>query len=337
MRQTAVLWAGLGGLLGLAGCSGGDSVNLKGKGASFPAPLYDVWAGDYCDGHPDVTIDYASAGSGAGERGIINGDVDFAASDAGMPKNRDKVERGVVLLPMTAGCIVLAYNLDGVDELKLPRDAYIGIFTGKVTRWNDAAIKAANPEADLPDREITVIVRADSSGTTYVLTHHLDAAAPGEYRAGVDKKPAWNIPKLQEAPKNAGVAQQISETPGSIGYMELGYAERKGLKYAALENKGGQFKLPTTEAGQAALESAELGDDLVGMVGDPADAAAYPIATYTWVICYEKYDNAKQRETLKDFLLYCLNEGQAKSEELGYIRLPDSVIKKTKEALGRIQ
>ncbi len=168
--------------------SGGDgkgSVQLQGAGASFPAPLYTKWFKSYHDAHDDVQIDYQSLGSGAGVKDVQDKTVDFGASDAAMtPEEIAKVDAGVQLLPMTAGSIVLAYNLEGVDDLKLSRDAYVGIFLGKITKWNDPAIVAANPGVKLPDAEINVVVRADSSGTSFVFTKHLSAIS-----AGIREKP----------------------------------------------------------------------------------------------------------------------------------------------------
>ena len=153
-----------------------SEVKLQGAGASFPAPLYNKWFKTYSAAHPDVQIDYQSVGSGSGVKDVIDKTVDFGASDAAMtPEEMEQVDAGVQLLPMTAGSIVLAYNLPGVDELKLSREAYSGIFLGKITKWNDPKITATNPGAKLPDQNINVIVRADSSGTTFVFTKHLSA------------------------------------------------------------------------------------------------------------------------------------------------------------------
>ena len=161
-----------------------DYVKLIGAGASFPAPLYSKWFKDYHGLHPNVQVDYQSVGSGSGIKNFINKTVDFGASDAGMkPEERAQVDVGVQLLPMTAGAIVLSYNLAGVPELKLTREAYAGIFLGKVTKWNDPLIAKANPDAKLPDSAINVVVRADSSGTTYRFL-----AASGRNQPGIREK-----------------------------------------------------------------------------------------------------------------------------------------------------
>ncbi len=183
--------------VGCGGGSGGSSefVKLQGAGASFPAPLYNKWFKAYSTAHSDVQIDYQSVGSGQGVKSVIDRTVDFGASDAAMkPEEMEQVTGGVQLLPMTAGSIVLAYNLEGVNELKLSREAYVGIFLGKITKWNDPAIAATNEGVSLPDQPINVVVRSDSSGTTYVFTKHLaEINSDFATQVGVEKAPNWPV------------------------------------------------------------------------------------------------------------------------------------------------
>jgi phosphate transport system substrate-binding protein len=196
---------------------------LDGAGATFPKPLYRKWFALYNKAHPEVTINYQAVGSGPGVKLLIDENVDFGASDAAMtPEEVAKVERGVQLLPMTAGSIVLAYNLPGVDNLKLTRDAYVGIFLGKIKKWNDKAIADVNPSLKLPDQDITVVTRTGGSGTTYVFTKHLSAISEEFAKGpGVGTQPNW--PVGAKAKGNEGVATLINSTPGSIGYLEYGY------------------------------------------------------------------------------------------------------------------
>jgi ABC-type phosphate transport system substrate-binding protein len=202
-----------------------EKLLIQGAGASFPAPIYSKWFKAYTKEHPEVQVDYQSVGSGAGVKAVIDKTVDFGASDAAMtPEEMAKVDSGVQLLPMTAGSIVLAYNIPGVENLKLTRDAYVGIFLGKVKKWNDKAIADANPGAKLPDRDINVVVRSDGSGTTYVFTKHLSAMSDEFSKTvGVNKQPNW--PVGTKAKGNEGVAAAIKTTPGSIGYLEYGYVK----------------------------------------------------------------------------------------------------------------
>lgn len=309
---------------------------LQGAGASFPAPLYTKWFRDYSAAQGNVQIDYQSVGSGSGIKNFIDKTVDFGASDAAMkPEEIAQVPEGVVLLPMTAGSIVLAYNLEGVTDLKLTREAYVGIFLGKVTRWNDPLITAANAGATLPDQPINLVVRADSSGTTYVFTKHLSAISP-EFKEspGTNKMPNW--PAGTRAKGNEGITASLMTTPGSIGYVEFGYAKGQGLSMASLENSSGAFVAPSIESAQAALAGAEMPDDLIVWMPDPAGADSYPIVSYTWLLCYKTYPDAAKAAVLKDVITYCLDKGQTESEGLGYIPLPENVAAKVKAAAAGI-
>jgi len=179
------------------GCSGskGNAVKLQGAGASFPAPLYLKWFKTYSGAHSNVQVDYQSVGSGSGVKSFMDRTVDFAASDAAMkPEDMAKVDGGVQLLPMTAGAIVLAYNLPDIPGLRLSREAYVGIFLGKITKWNDPAIVKTNPGVKLPDAPINVIVRADGSGTSFVFSKHLSAISPEfNSKVGANTQPNWPV------------------------------------------------------------------------------------------------------------------------------------------------
>jgi len=328
--------------------SGGAQVNLNGSGASFPQPIYAQWFSDFSKKTDGIRVDYQAKGSGAGIQDFINKVVDFAGSDAAMKDDElAQVEGGAVLLPINAGEVVLMYNLPGVAELKLPRAVYPEIFLGKVTKWNDPKIVAANPGVELPDKDITVVARSDSSGTTYVFTKHLSAINPEfESAVGTEKAPNWPGSPIK-APKNDGVAAQVTQNEGAIGYVEYGFA--KGSKWeqvAQLENKSGKFMAPGPESGAAALASAEFpqGDlphnegvpNLIAWVSDPAGADAYPIASFTWLLCYRDMDDDKAA-AIRQLVAYCVNEGQAVADQLGYIPLPENVKDEVLKAAELIQ
>ena len=344
-RSLIALFALSTGALSLASCSGNDGpaaaaaaheVKLQGAGASFPAPLYTKWFKAYTAAHQNIQVDYQSVGSGSGVKSVLDHTVDFGASDAAMkPEDMAKVDGGVQLFPMTAGAIVLAYNLKDVPNLKLSRQAYAGMFLGTVKRWNDAAIAASNPGVALPDMPINVVVRADSSGTTFVFSKHLSAISPDfDKSVGANNMPNWPVGTKSKG--NEGVTASIMTTPGSIGYIEYGYARTQNVPFAALENKSGQFIVASTAAGQAALASAALPDDMIVWASDPASADAYPIVTYTWLIAYKKYADKSKMAAMQDLVKFGLTEGQKESEALGYIPLPDTVVAKATTAIQNI-
>jgi phosphate transport system substrate-binding protein len=317
---------------------------LQASGATFPAPLYKRWFIEYYAAHPDVRVNYSPIGSGAGIRQFTAGLTAFGASDAGMSaKEIAKLPKrygGVLLLPMTAGEIVLSYHLPTAAPLHLSRRAYVKIFLRQITKWNDPEIARDNPGVALPDQKITVVTRADSSGTTFAFTTHMAAVAQAldlEWTPGVDKSVPWK--ESIAAQGNDGVAALIELTPGAIGYVEYGYAKLANLHMAALENRAHEFILPddSGEAGERALEGAKIPADLQIRVPDPTNRGAYPIVTYTWVLCRRHYDDAREAATLKALLLDCLSEPkQGVAQQLGYLKLPKDVADRLRAELDKI-
>ena len=319
------------------GVAGGKSVSLTGAGASFPAPIYQRWFSEYNKENPNVQVSYQSVGSGAGVEQFIQQTVDFGASDVAMKDEEiQQVERGVAMLPMTAGSIVLAYNLPDVPELRLSRDVYTNILLGNITNWNDPAIAELNPDANLPDSNITVIHRADGSGTTGVFTKHLSAISP-EWTEQVGEGKTVEWPVGVAAKGNEGVTAQIQQTEGSLGYIEYGYAKQQDIPTASLENKSGNYVAPSSESASDALGAATLPDNLRAFVSDPEGENSYPIVTYTWLLAYENYDDPQKLEALKDVINWSLTEGQNYAGELGYIPLPENVVEKVQAKLDTIQ
>ena len=263
--------------------------------------------------------------------------MDFGASDVAMTDEEiAAVERGVALLPMTAGSIVLAYNLPDVPELRLSRQAYVDILLGKITKWNDPAIAELNPDANLPNSDITVVHRSDGSGTTGVFTKHLSEISPEwSEQVGSGKTVEW--PKGLGAKGNEGVTAQILQTEGSIGYVEYGYAKQQDISTATLENKAGQYIAPSSESASNALGAATLPENLRAFVSDPEGEESYPIVTYTWILAYENYDDPSKLNAFKDVVNWSLTEGQNYAEELGYIPLPENVVEKVQTKLETIQ
>jgi phosphate transport system substrate-binding protein len=327
-------------------CTGtSHDMTLQGSGATFPAPLYKRWFIDYYKEHPEVRVNYSPIGSGAGIRQFTAGLVSFGASDAGMTKKEiDKLPKdfgGVLLLPMTAGVIVLSYNIPGVETpVRLSRSAYIKIFLREITNWRDPEIVKDNPGVTLPDQRITVVTRADSSGTTFAFTTHMSAVAKAlnvEWTPGVEKSVPWK--ESIAAQGNDGVAALIQLTPGAIGYVEYGYAKLAGLHMAALENQSHEFIEPDEngKSGELALEGATIPDDLQIRVPDPTAKEAYPIVTYTWILRRKHYDDKREAETLRKILLECLDDRQQDiAVQLGYVKLPSTVVARLRAELDQV-
>jgi phosphate transport system substrate-binding protein len=325
-------------------CDGGG-VDVYGAGATFPAPLYKRWFLEYYKRHPEVRVNYQAIGSGAGIRQFSANLVTFGASDAAMSDKEiakameeNPRRKGILLLPMTAGSVSICYNLPGIESgLKLSREVYVDIFLGKITSWDDPAIAKLNPGVNLPELEIAVVRRADGSGTTFAFTNHLSAISPEwKEKVGVGKSVTWPVGIGGNG--NAGVAAWIQQTPGAIGYLEYGYAELTHLSMASVENKAGHYILPTLESGQAALADVVMPENLRAFLPDPPGANAYPLVTYTWLLCFKDYsDSPAEAAALRDVIRYCLTEGQNFSAELGYIPLPPDVSKRVLKAVDEIQ
>jgi phosphate transport system substrate-binding protein len=316
------------------------TIAIKGAGATFPAPLYKKWIATYQQQNPAVQISYDAIGSGDGVRLFAAGEVDFGASDAAMNDGQiAQVERGVHMIPVVAGSIVLAYNLPGMEgRLKLPRDVYLDIFLNKITTWNDPRLVAANPDLALPRATIALVVRQDSSGTTFAFTNHLSAISE-EWRdrgPGVGTVIDWPGSAMV-ARGNEGVAGRIKQSYGALGYVEYGMAQRTGLQMAHLENKAGQFIPPDGNSGMATLTSVVMPDNLRAFFPDPDGPNSYSIVTFSWLLLYNKYPDTQKAAALKHYVKWCLTEGQTFNEALGYVRLAPNVVAQATQAVDRIQ
>ncbi|NIE77524.1 phosphate ABC transporter substrate-binding protein PstS [Pantoea sp. Ap-967] len=324
-----------------SGSFAAENVRLTGSGASFPAPIYLTWFKDFSKNTAGVTVDYQSKGSGAGVQDFLNKTVDFAASDSAMSEaDIAKVAEGVQLLPMTAGEIVLAYNLPGNPKgLKLPRDVYSNIFLGKITKWNDPQIVKANPGLKLPELPITVVVRADSSGTNAVFTKHLSAInANFKQELGEGNTVNWPATdKFIKSPKNDGVTATVRQTPGAIGYIEYGFAKLAKVDFAELENKAGHYVVPNAESGAEALAAVKMPENLVATLPDPEGAKSYPITSYTWMIFRKDNGNPEKAKAMREMVEYGLTKGQKIADSMGYIPLPPSVVEQVRKASENIK
>src|SRR5260221_13380906 len=311
---------------------------LNAAGSTFCALIMERWSEELSRVNPNIQVIYFAVGSATGITNITEGIVDFAASDAAMTDEQiAQVKQGVVLIPITAGSIVLAYNLPGVESLKLSREAYSGIFLGKITKWNDPAIAKTNEGVKLPDTAITVCERSDGSGTTFVFTKHLSAISP-DFNTQVGQGTTVTWPTGVAGKGNDGVTALIKQTPGAIGYVEYGYAKNNKLTFAQLQNKSGAFVAATAESGAATLNSTQFPSEILrAWPSDPDAKDAYPISTFTWLLLYKKYDNKEALDVLKKFVTYGLSDGQKFADELGYIPLPKEVAAKSEAALKSVE
>jgi len=302
-------------------------VRLSGAGASFPAPLYQRWFSAINEEYPGLEVSYQSVGSGAGVEQYLSGTVDFGASDAPLTDEEreefaDEYGSDPLQFPMVGGSVVFAYNLEGVDNLELPREAYCGIVTGDITSWNDPILTEANPDIDLPDQEINWVHRSDGSGTTFIFTNHIDSACP-DWEAGAAKSVDW--PAGTGGKGNEGVTAQVDQTDGAIGYVEYAYANENDIPMAALENASGNLIEPTPEAAARVFEGAEIPEDFALLVPDPEGEEAYPIAGLTWLLVYPEYDDPEVADAIEQVISWSLENGDDAAIELGYVPLAEDV------------
>jgi len=318
----------------ISGCgSQGGSTTVKelsGAGATFPYPLYSKMFDTY-NGVTGVRVNYNSIGSGGGIKALTDKTVDFGASDAFLTDQEVAAMGAPVLhIPTCVGAVVLSYNLDGNPALKLDGAVAANIFLGKVTKWNDPSIVALNPGVSLPSLTITVVHRSDGSGTTSIFTSYLAAVSPSwKSTVGAGKSVSW--PTGVGGKGNDGVAGMISQAKGSLGYIELVYAEQSKMPFASLRNASGVFVTPSL-ASSAAAAAVTLPDDLRVVIVNSPGKDAYPISAFTWILVYkeQKYANhtLAQAQALKKLLTWMLTDGQAVNEALSYAKLPAPAVTK---------
>jgi phosphate transport system substrate-binding protein len=307
---------------------------LNGAGATFPAPLYERYAREVRKKHPELKVNYQAIGSGGGIRQTIAGTVDFGASDAAMKDDEiAKVKNGIILVPTAGGAVSVVYNLPGVNKLRLSRKTLPDIFSGKITNWNDQQIKADNPGVNLPNQPIKFVVRADSSGTTFIFTNHLSSINPYfRGRIGANTAPKWTLPNVLRGKGNPGVAALVSRTPGAIGYVEYDYATKNNLRSAEVQNKKGEFVAPSLAASNAALSTVTFPANYRVFVGDPAQG--YPIVGLTWMMIYQKYSSPSKADAIKKWINWVLKDGQQFNDDLNYTKIPTDVVNRVLQTVN---
>ncbi len=337
-------------LLGACGGDGGEegspsptvlpmAKSLTGAGATFPAPLYSKWFDEY---HKvtSVQVNYQPIGSGGGIKSITDGTVDFGASDGIMSEGEEaaaEAAHGPILhIPMTIGSVAIVYNLSvGAGELNLTPEILGDIFLGKIKKWNDPRVAEVNPNLHLPGTDIAVVHRSDGSGTTYIFTDYLSKVSPEwAQRVGVGKSVDWPVGLGGKG--NDGVAAQVQQLPGSIGYVELAYAEQNHIPWAKLRNKAGNFIAPSLEATTLAAAGVALPDDLKVMITDSVHPEAYPIAGFTWLLVYQNQPDEAKGRALASMLWWALHDGQRYCEALLYAPLPAEAVTKAESQVRSI-
>ena len=320
--------------LGFAGIAGAQEIT--GAGASFPAPIYSKWASDY-NKATGVKVNYQSIGSGGGIKQIDSKTVDFGASD--MPQTDEVLKsKSQVQFPAVIGGTVPVINIKGIapGQMKLDSQTLGDIYLGKITRWNDPALKALNPTLPLPDAAIAPVRRADGSGTTFNFTNYLSRVHP-EWKAKVGEGTAVNWPVGAGGKGNEGVAAFVARLPNSIGYVEYSYVKQNKMTYTLLKNKDGQFVAPDDDAFKAAAAGADWNKSFYQLITDQPGKGTWPISTATFILMHTKQDKpANAAEVLKFFNWAFSNGGKAASD-LDYVPMPAPVIATIQKSWGDIK
>ena len=310
---------------------------INGAGATFPYPIYSKWFDQYAKVDPSVRFNYQSIGSGGGQKQILAETVDFGASDGPMSdENLAKAPGKILHLPTVAGAVVVTYNLPGNPKIQLDGPSVAAIFLGKISKWNDPRIAALNAGVKLPGDDVIVVHRSDGSGTSYIFTDYLSSVSK-DWETGVGRNTSVKWPTGLGAKGNEGVAGQVKQMPGTIGYVELAYAHQNKLPVAALKNSSGNFITPSLESVTEALATAKIPEDFRFSMVNPPGAKAYPISGATWLLVYEQQKDAAKGKKLVEFLNWSITDGEAMASALDYAPLPESVQKRVLERIATIK
>lgn len=354
LSRLVIVGVAVAGLV-LAGCGGGSDNNggassgatsggsdlaslsgdLKASGATFPDAYYQEVISQFKSAAPNVTVTYNAVGSGTGKKEFGQGLDDFAGSDSLVKEGDGPAPGSFMYIPTVAAPITVSYNLSGVDKLQLSPDTLAKIFSTSIKKWNDPAIATDNPGVSLPDKGITVAHRSDGSGTTNNFTKYLAAAAPSSWTLGSGDTVNWPS-GTQGAEKNTGVAQVIQQADGSIGYVDFSDASELKLHFASVKNKAGQFVAPTLEGAAAAVQGADVKDDLSYNPLNANGQAAYPITSPTYLLIKPKYDDPQKAALVKGFVRYMLTDGQSIAKDVNFAALPSGLQQRALAQLDKI-
>ncbi len=333
IRRIALLFAGLALALPVIA-----QTTLNGAGATFPYPMYSKWFSEYNKLHSDVQINYQSIGSGGGIRQVLNGTVDFGASDGPMSDEQLAQSKTKILhIPTVMGAVVPAYNIPGVSgEVKFTPEALAGIFLNKIQNWNDPAITKVNPGVNFPNLPIIVIYRSDGSGTTFIFTDYLSKiSSDWNNTVGKGTSVKWQVGMGGKG--NEGVAGQIRQLTGSIGYVELIYAVQNNISYGSVRNAAGNFVKATLDGvTEAAASAPKMPADFRVSITNAPGKTAYPISSFTWLLIPAQAKDPKKGKIIADFLDWMVTDGQKMTGQLSYAPLPASVVEKVKAAIKQV-
>ena len=311
---------------------------MNGAGATFPYPIYSKWFEEYTKVDHEVRFNYQSIGSGGGIRQITERTVDFGSSDGPMTDEQlRKAPAELFHIPTVLGAVVATYNLPGSPKLRFTGDVLADIFLGKIKKWDDERIRALNPSVTLPSQPIVVVHRSDGSGTTYIWVDYLSKVSK-EWEQKVGRGTSVNWPVGLGGKGNEGVAGQVKNAPGALGYVELAYAITNKLPAAGIKNQAGQFVEATIESTTAAAAGAAAnmpGDFRVSLTNPPGDHV-YPIASFTWLLVYRDQPNEAKGKALVKFLWWAIHDGQKYPGTLLYAPLPAPVVKQLEAKIKQI-
>ncbi len=317
-----------------------QTMQINGGGATFPNPIYSKWFSEYNKLHRNVQINYQPQGSGFGIQQLTQQTVFFGASDAIMSDAQLKAAPGRIMhFPTVLGAVVPIYNLPGVSgDLKFTGPVLADIFLGKITKWNDPAIQKLNAGMKLPATDIAVVHRSEGSGTTYIWVDYLSKVSP-EFKSKVGVMASVNWPTGIGAKGNEGVSGQVSQTPGTIGYVELIYALQNKINFGMVQNAAGEFVKASTDAvtKAAAGAAANMPADFRVSITNAPGAGAYPISSFTWILLYQDAKDKAQAKVMVDFMKWALTDGQKYCGALGYAPLPASVVTQEMTALATVK
>lgn len=313
---------------------------INGAGATFPYPLYSKMFSEYNKMYPEIKVNYQSIGSGGGIKQMIEGTVNFGGSDAFLNEEKmGEIKNGLIHVPMTIGAVAVVYNLEGINSgIKLTQETLTDIYLGKIKKWNDPKLVADNGELKLPDAEITPVFRSDGSGTTSIFTNYLSKVS-AEWKEKVGAGTSVKFPSGVGGKGNEGVAGQVKQLPGAIGYVELAYATTNNLAYAKLRNKEGNFTDPSLEAASAAAAGAiaDMPKDTRINIVEPGGKDAYGIVGFSWILLYEKYEDENMKNELLKLVKWMYRDGQKYASDLHYAPIPEEIAKLNDENLTKVK